>query len=103
MISEIDQNQQQLPTKMHLKMKQFLTSIVLILGPQQAITEHFIQTARKKRERPNTQQDSSDFDENLTDRIATMRTIISQIFRAVRADFRWFQRFIFAKFRQKTV
>jgi len=46
-------------------------------------------------------EDSSDCDENLTESNAEMKTFICQIFRAVPADFRWFQKILFAKFREK--
>ena len=43
-----------------------------------------IQTARQNFKRPKNREDSSDLDENLTDRIAAMKSIISKIFGAAR-------------------
>ena len=45
-----------------------------------------IQTARRNFKRPKNREDSSDLDENLTDRIAAMKSIISQIFGAAGAS-----------------
>ena len=52
-----------------------------------------IQTARRNFNRPKNREDSSDLDENLTDRIAALKSIISEIFRAARLQKQRFQKF----------
>ena len=52
-----------------------------------------IQTAPRNFKRPKNRRDSSDLDENLTDRIAALKSIISEIFRAARLQKQRFQKF----------
>ena len=66
------------------------SNVINFLPPKPGLD---IQTARRNFKRPKNREDCSDLHESLTDRIAALKSIISEIFRAARLQKQRFQKF----------